>query len=478
MEYATGWEGREVSMKSISMLLARSSLYLVLVTMIAVGGGASLITRLSALVAWLVLLLLVAFTRRPGTIGIAVCAFSLAVFCGAWTYLQTSEAAWSILSQSALAQTVISSAIPRATLSIAPADSIQTLVTVLFPVAMFLAVFFAFTDEKKTTNFIRLNSMFGALVALYGIMIYALGNDWLLFSAKRFYLQNLTAVFVNRNTTANYFGIALNGLTALICAGVQQRQPMDKFKKLPNFADVTLGLYAVGWLVVFLALMLTGSRAGTVTSILSVLVIASLCLLGSTSSKRRLSWSRVLSILAIALSVLLLTYLLASPIFSRINSDWTYDPRFCIMPGLVRLWSDNWFFGTGLGTFPLAFPPYKDPSCGLPELWLQAHNFYIEGAITFGLPFLVLVPLTVTILAIIFVQGLRHRRRYKWTAALGIGLLLQQLIHNAIDFPIQNAAIAIVFASLMAVCVLVSLRRPELEVGRQLAGTEKIRPQN
>lgn len=448
--------------KSILPLLMRLTICFLIAVMVAFGGGSSVVTRLLSLVLWGALAPLLIFGRPSPAREISTPALIISGLCIGWTYLQISTGFWTVLSGFGLAQVPVFSGIERATLSIAPADSLQTLVTLLLPFAIFLAVLHIFRNEEKISGFIRFQALLGAAIALYGILIYESGNTWLLFSEKRFYLQDLTAVFVNRNTAANYFGIALSCLTALIFATFQSLPSSTPVDERQQSMNPWLLIYAAAWLAVFLALMLTSSRVGAATSILSVGIIACICLYG----KRRRASLRIsqlppaLSIAMVAVTLFLLIYFSASRIFFRIQSGWSDDLRFCIMPGLLRLWSDNGLFGTGLGTFPLAFPPYKDARCGLAELWLQAHNFYLEGAITFGLPFLFLVLATVAILLRCFVRGLRYRRRYRWVSALGIGLLVQQIIHNAIDFPIQNPAVSVVFASLMAVCAIVSIRKP------------------
>lgn len=441
----------------------RLAVCFLIVVMVAFGGSASVVTRLCGLLVWATLLPLLFFSRRPPAKELTTPALIISGVCIGWTYLQISTGFWTFASGFGLAQAAAFSDIQRVALSIAPADSLQTLVTLLLPLAVFLTVLHIFRDEERVSGFIRFNAFFGALVAVYGVMVYEGGNTWLLFSEKRFYLEDLTAVFINRNTAANYFGIALSCLTAGIFATLQRSPSAILIAERERSVKLWLVIYAAAWLAVFLALMLTSSRIGAATSILSVAIIAGICLYGK-AQRAALPVSRLppfVSVTIVIVVLLLLTYIFASRIFFRIQSGWYEDPRFCIMPGLLRLWSDNAIFGTGLGTFPLAFPPYKEARCGLAELWLQAHNFYLEGAITFGLPFFFLVLASIAVLFRCFARGLRLRRRYRWVSALGIALLVQQIIHNAIDFPIQNPAVAVVFASLMAVCAAVSIRRPD-----------------
>lgn len=390
------------------------------------------------------------------------------IVCMAWTMLQMSPYVWSYLGPLSIGEDLPFSNVTRSALSIAPADTLQTLVVILLPFSVFLVVLRAFEAEVQIERLIFFCGAMGALVAFYGIVIYLSGNRWLLFSEKLFYLNNLTAVFVNRNAAANFLGIAMSCLTAIFFQRLQSIRVSHPIEATRNWDRQVLAFCAVGWLIIFLALMLTGSRAGAGTALTSVILIGGLCVLGWRRGESIIARIRRHGLPALGglVALVLLTAVSGSQIFLRIQSGWSYDPRFCIVPGLIRLWSDNWLFGTGLGTFAFAFPPYKEAACGLAELWLQAHNFYLEAAITFGLPFIILLPIALGTLYWCFIHGLRHRRRYRWVSALGIGLLTQQVIHNIVDFPMQNPAIATIFAALMAACVRVSLARSATTVSR------------
>ena len=449
-------------MNELPQRAVRLLLYVTIVSLTAFGGSASTVTRLAALVAWACLLLTLIQSKPAGQyIKVTALAFLIIVVCMAWSFFQVSPIIWSHAGDLMAGRAVLSS-VERLTISISPADTLQTLVAVLLPFSVFLITLHAFEEENRVTRLIALCGALGLVVAVYGIVIYLSGNKWLLFSEKLFYRGNLTSVFVNRNAAANFLGIALSCLTALFCHRVQILRHHHVMEVVGSRYQAVLFLISLCWLGVFSALMLTGSRAGAATALISVILIGGLFFFGlqrggtvGARMKRHGLWA-----VSGLLGLTFLTAASGSQIFFRIQSTWSYDPRFCILPGLVRLWSDNWLFGTGLGTFALAFPPYKEASCGLAELWLQAHNFYLEAAITFGIPFLILTPVAMITLYWCFIEGLRQRRRYRWVSALGIGLLTQQLIHNVVDFPMQNPAIATMFASLMAGCVRVSLARP------------------
>lgn len=435
---------------------ARLSIYLVFILLLAVGGSANVVTRICAVAIWAACCLVFMFGKGPGTRHVPTVVVAIAALLGAWVYAQTSETIWTWL-QAANRTLPLSADIERSTLSLSSADSIQTLSTCLLPLAAFLTTWFAFRHENAIARLVLVMSAVGAIVSVYGIVIYVSGNDWLLFAAKSSYLDNLTAVFVNHNTAANFFGIVLSCITALLCALWRNARRPSGRTSSPSDIPLTASIYSAAWIMTFVALMLTGSRAGAGASLISVFVIVALCAPDRNAEMSGLLSRRILAIGGAAFVLLVLVSLLAGQVMHRLQDSWVDDPRFCIMPGLVRLWLDNWLFGTGLGTFGLAFPPYKDPTCGLPTLWLQAHNFYLEGAITLGVLFPVLTLVVVTLLARIFTTGLKSRRRFKWIPALGVGLLVQQLLHNAIDFPIQNVAIAVIFAILMAACASVSL---------------------
>ena len=120
---------------------------------------------------------------------------------------------------------------------------------------------------------------------------------------------------------------------------------------------------------------------------------------------------------------------------------------------------ENWVVGTGFGTFRDVFPAYRNPSCGMDGVLDLAHNFYLEGWISLGLPFVILAAIIVVALVYTMVMGIRERRQYRWAPAAGLAILILQIMHNSVDFSIQNPGVAAVFACLTGATVVIACGR-------------------
>lgn len=94
-------------------------------------------------------------------------------------------------------------------ISIAPANTIEAMVPVLMPFAVFIAALVLFQSDQDALTLLRFMAISGAFVALYGLIQFEFFPETLLFRKKEFYLHDLTAVLVNRNSIATYLGAAL-----------------------------------------------------------------------------------------------------------------------------------------------------------------------------------------------------------------------------------------------------------------------------
>lgn len=362
-------------------------------------------------------------------------------------------------------------------ISVAPADTLQGLVAVTLPFSIFLSGLVLFPNDEKALLLLRYLAALGAAVALVGLIQYLFFPDMLLFEKRKVSQQNLTAVFVNRNTAATFLGMAAM-LAAGFAFGHAQNAGLVSFirrcigsRNSTTTRDaLMIGLYGLAFIVAITALLLTRSRAGAAASMIGLVVVLALLTYhggyrarsmqgrGFASAASSIRW-RILRSSIVVLGTVAIGLVFSGRVLLRAEVQGAEDARFCIMPGLLRLAGDNWLTGTGLGTFRMVFPAYRDPSCGLAGTWERAHDFYLDGWIALGLPFFLVAAIAIIGLLWAFVRGVRNRRQYRWIAAVGLGILLLQLLHNAVDFSIQIPAVAAFFAATMAACVVVSTRK-------------------
>ena len=132
----------------------------------------------------------------------------------------------------------------------------------------------------------------GFAYALYGLLVYLTGSETLLFFHRPANLGDLTSSFVNRNSYATYAGLGLLCATGMILVLVTQGIATGSSgrERLLNFVDVAIGRgwpLLLSWVVLLVALVLTHSRSGFLSTAagLLVLLLAAAC---SRSAGRRL----------------------------------------------------------------------------------------------------------------------------------------------------------------------------------------------
>jgi hypothetical protein len=142
----------------------------------------------------------------------------------------------------------------------------------------------------------------------------------------------------------------------------------------------------------------------------------------------------------------------------RIEAAGGEDGRFCVMPFIKSAVADHLPWGSGLSSFQSVYAGYHEAACGISRVWTRAHNVYMEGLLTFGIVFAILVAIFVVTFATIFIRGIFKRKNYGFAPKLGLAAIVLVAIHSAIDFSVQIPGMATSFTALLAPLVTISLR--------------------
>lgn len=356
-------------------------------------------------------------------------------------------------------------------ISVAPGDSRAALIAALLPFAVFVSALLLCSSDYAAFNLIRAITATGIAITIFGLLQFYLAPNMLMFDEKKFYLHDLTTVFVNRNTAATYLGLILILTIGLAYHYVQAagfRSFVAWLLKAPSRTRTKDAFLAIALLIAagfeFAALILTQSRGGAASTFVSILLLVIILGLsegvtGRSRTSQQASTGRLvrlLYLLAVVGGLLMLVLLFTGVLMFRTLTLGGDDLRFCFFPSLLVMAQHFWPTGAGLGTFADVYPAFRNPACGMDGVLLLAHNFYLEGVITVGLPFVVMLLAVVGTLLVILVKGVRIRRRLRWIPASGLAVLLLQLVHNTVDFSIQNPGVAAVFAAFMGAVVAVS----------------------
>ncbi len=279
----------------------------------------------------------------------------------------------------------------------------------------------------------------------------------------------LTGPFANRNHFAVYLGLGLVAGFALAGEGLRTRSRSGWGMRagLARFAAVVSGpgaLYGTGLLILFTALILTTSRAGT-ASVLAGLISVGLCFAAKTRGAGRWAVGAGAGLTAILLAVIVAWS--GAGLAARLGQ---LDPE---LAGRMEAWRaalsmirDAPFLGTGLGSFADLYPLYAEERY-TEAAFVRAHNEYLDLAAGLGLPAALAWLAALAWIGVLCLAGLGRRRHTLAgvTAALGAMTILG--LHSLVDFAPEIPAVTLTFAVLLGVGCAQARRTPDRPVKRR-----------
>lgn len=307
----------------------------------------------------------------------------------------------------------------------------------------------------------------GAAYAIYGIAAYATGNRSILYLEKWAYQSALSSTFVNRNSFATFAGLCL------LCAVVHfvnsfshlltiDRRPKQRIALIVEAIFGRSILRTVAMLSLMTALALTGSRAGTASSFVALIVLM-LTFLGQRSFKLR----HILIVTVLVVGGLGAIFaasggLLAERIALK-SSDIIANDRSTVYAATVDAIGTVPWTGTGYGTYRNVFSAYRPETLSSSFFWDKAHNDYLENALELGIPAALALNLAVLLVAVQAFRNLRRRRRGSALPAIGVAATVLVGLHSLLDFSLQMPAVSVLYAFIMGMAVSQSWPRSRVD---------------
>lgn len=301
---------------------------------------------------------------------------------------------------------------------------------------------------------IRAIAYIGSAYAIYGIVIYMAGNEWVTIYPKTAYLDSLTSTFVNRNSYATFAGLGLLCATALL---LNHMKPYFALKhpiraKLVIIVEELVAKSALKTLAVLsivISLLLSASRAGILSSAVGLIALLLIYLSQQRSRARHTIYA--LATMTFVASILVA---ISGNYFSKRMDSEGIDNSFAFRNYMYAVtWEaikSSPLKGTGFGTYADVIPAYKEDRIGAPlQRWDKAHNTYLENALELGLPAAALLNLSIVFIALIAARGISRRRRDKLIPALGVCATTLVGLHSLVDFSLQIPAVTILYCSIM-----------------------------
>lgn len=290
----------------------------------------------------------------------------------------------------------------------------------------------------------------GGAYALYGLIVFVAGNETILWMPKWAYPDSLTSTFVNRNSFATYAGLAL--LCALVTLMQRLAPPLRLRTVLVHFGRST-AFYGLAALLLVLALIASGSRAGTASALIALVVLVFM---------RKVAWQpvgplrwRALGQAAAAAGLMMISATGLLLWSGALDGDFADRKR---VYGLTwEMVVDRPLLGHGSGSFAASFATIRTPD--LRQVWNEAHNTYLELAFDLGIPAVTLLLIVMIWLIARCIQGGVTRRRDAIYPLLGVVASLQVGFHALFDFSLQIPAVNVTWAMILGVAVAQSWSR-------------------
>lgn len=185
--------------------------------------------------------------------------------------------------------------------------------------------------------------------------------------------------------------------------------------------------------VLFGSVVAGGSRMGAILCVAEIIVIPVIARWRGWIETRTAVGAIAGSLVAMALLAVIVGW---QPIWARLQEPNPYSLRLDLVKSSIAMMRDRPWTGSGLGTWPIAYPAYARFDDG--TFVNQAHNDWLQWAVEGGVPMLLLM-LGVAAYAI------RPAVRTIWGAGM-----LAVFVHCLIDYPMQQRpALAAVFFAML-----------------------------
>ena len=343
------------------------------------------------------------------------------------------------------------------TFSVAPYQTVSHLLLLVTYLTAFYLVLLVCEHRDAKKRLVYALIALGGFEAFYGLVQYLTGWQQIFAYVKKYYLEDATGTYINRNHFAGLLEMVLPFTVALglHLAGKLRRAAQRSEAKARSLlsAPELLPLVCLLFLavVIFTALIFSRSRMGILSALASLMAV--LALAGSSSlSKRTRAVVAALFFLGI---IGIVAWVGSDPVVMRfeiLGQEYaqTGQNRISIWRDSLRLIHQHPLLGTGLGTFSVAYTSVQ--TAFLNHLVDHAHCDYLEVVSELGVPGGVLVFGSIFWILVRAVRRYRKAEdRFDTAVCLGcIGSITAILVHSLADFNLYIPANALVFTVTLA----------------------------
>lgn len=341
--------------------------------------------------------------------------------------------------------------VERGFISADPVRGTESLIRILTYAGMFWLVVQITRDRKRADLMLTAICCIGGTIALIGLIAHLNGPRLLIWMPDQDHV--VRGPFVNRNNFATFAGLTIIVAFGLLIAK-QDKQNASTSSSSKAWRRFARGLIDGGWfyltviIVVFMALVMSGSRAGIAATMSGILTLS---ILTFTARRKR---GGGLGILFPVLAVLGFGTLAWSGDFlaSRLlTEDLAASERFNAFGDVIRAIPDFPLTGVGYGGFAQAYPIYRGDDTS--KLRFLLENTYLETIFELGIPMaIVWFGLLGSLLFRCFMGAFR-RQRDSIYPMIGASAGILAAVHSMFDYSVQIPAVALLFATILAIGV-------------------------
>jgi O-antigen ligase len=339
------------------------------------------------------------------------------------------------------------------TLSIDPHMSRVTLLKTLAYMAIFFLFLAVVNNRQRVLTAARVLVYAAVVHAVYAVLLHLSNVSDEHFGTLIFHGGSASGFYANRNHFAGLLEMTLAIGIGLLIAGLSDRVAGTWKKFFTHLIEWILSpkmLLRLSLCILVIALTTTHSRMGN-TAFFSSLLIAGV--IGIALSRYATRNTVILLTSLVVLDLMIVgSWFGVEKLAARLEATTMEDVQEREDPAVhaVPMIKDFPFFGTGPGTFYVAFPKYRPEKVLL--YFNYAHNDYAQIAAETGLVGLGLLGLVVawTLAVALRAQWVRRdplMRGMSFACVMGV---ISLLIHSWVDFNLQIPANAVYFMVLLA----------------------------
>jgi O-antigen ligase len=330
------------------------------------------------------------------------------------------------------------------------------------------------TSQRLSLFVLRLMLSTGVLVAVSGLLIEQFDLRTVGIVPKTAYVGWLTGTFINRNTAATFIGINLVIVVVLVSREFLLRSSNRRYPILRLMEDLISinALYVTSGLILFTALLWTGSRGGIIATIIGCVLAASM-----QYTKRRDRPRRFGPILTISSLTILACGFAVGEFYLRWREpDTSVATRISLYQEGLKAIADRPFLGHGAGTYASVEPLYHIGTTPSEVIWDNVHSTVLEAIICLGIPATLLVLAIITYVLYCLVKGWRSATPEATCTVAALAVTAAVTVHSFFDFSLEVQAVALYVACItgLAMGEMMRLSQSAIEATSSSIGLVQI----